>query len=93
VTKLVRLPKEATAKGYPELVAGEFALAALFERRNSLIQKPAVIDHRYKKQSDPLPRNCHSDLVPHFQYTTGRFRVQRFLSLSGSATLRKPPSG
>jgi hypothetical protein len=28
---------------------GQFAVAALYERRNLLNQKPAVIDRRYKK--------------------------------------------
>jgi hypothetical protein len=30
-------------------VVGQFAVAALYERRNLLNQKPAVIDRRYKK--------------------------------------------
>ena len=30
-------------------VVGQFAVAALYERRNPLNQKPAVIDQRYKK--------------------------------------------
>jgi hypothetical protein len=30
-------------------VAGQFAEAALYERRNLLNEKPAVIDRRYKK--------------------------------------------
>ena len=28
---------------------GQFAVAALYERRNLLIQKPALIERRYKK--------------------------------------------
>ena len=27
-------------------IVGQFAVAALYERRNLMIQKPAVIDHR-----------------------------------------------
>jgi hypothetical protein len=30
------------------LVVGQFAVAALYKRRNLLNQKPAVIDRRYK---------------------------------------------
>jgi hypothetical protein len=36
-------------------VVGQLAVAALYERRNLLNQKPAVIDRRYKNQTDPLP--------------------------------------
>ena len=43
-------------------VVGQFAVAALYERRNLLNQKPAVAscvsagsDRRYKKQTEPLP--------------------------------------
>jgi hypothetical protein len=36
-------------------VVGQLAVAALDERRNLWNQKPAVIDRRYKNQTDPLP--------------------------------------
>ena len=37
------------SKGCPKRAAGQFAVAALYERRNLLNQNPAVIDRRYRK--------------------------------------------
>jgi hypothetical protein len=37
-------------------VVGQFAVAALYERRNLLKQKPAVIERRYKKSE---VTHCH----------------------------------
>jgi hypothetical protein len=44
-----RPPSEGKDKVAQLWVVGQFAVAALYERRNLLNQKPAVMDRPYKK--------------------------------------------